>query len=102
MNYPESSTILPLINSTAWYNEAQLDGCFFFFARELSARSLLKILDTYIHELYMSRTCKQKYLYYESFVSGHFWRGEGIGEERLVFVSKSIPVFTHDPWTTYF
>ena len=48
---------------------------------------------TYIHEIGEER----KNQYHASFVCVRFSKGGGVGEKRLVFVSKKRLVFTDDP-----
>ena len=47
----------------------------------------------YIHEIGEEKN----YRYQASFVCVRFSKEEGVGEKRLVFVSKNISVFTDDP-----
>ena len=51
----------------------------------------------HIHEIGVQKI--SKYRYHASFVCVQFSRGmgRGVGEKRLVFVSKKILVFTDDP-----
>ena len=51
-----------------------------------------------VHEIGVEK----KYRYHASFVCVRFSKGGGVGEKRLVFVSKKISVFTDDPLFEYY